>query len=58
MGEKLGRGRPKAEVPTQQVAFRLPLPLEARIDQVVETLQQERPGLNVTRAADPDKHPH
>ena len=38
------------DMPTKQVAFRLPVELVGRLDAFAERIQNESPGLRVTRA--------
>jgi len=44
------RGRPKKDIPTQQIAIRLPQPLLDRIKAYTDRLAQSMQGINITRA--------
>jgi len=44
------RGRPKKETVMDTLAIRLPDDLVAQLDKYVEWLQEDLPGLNITRA--------
>lgn len=48
--ESIEEGTDMAKEPTQQVAFRLPDSLIARLDQHVERMSKEHPGLDFSRA--------
>jgi hypothetical protein len=48
--ESIEEGTDMAKEPTTQVAFRLPDSLIARLDQHVERMGKEHPGLDFTRA--------
>ena len=44
------RGRPKKDTVMDTLAIRLPDDLVAQLDKYVEWLQEDLPGLNITRA--------
>jgi predicted transcriptional regulator len=44
------RGRPKKETVMDTLAIRLPDDLVEQLDKYVERLQEDLPGLNITRA--------
>jgi hypothetical protein len=44
------RGRPKKDVTMDTLAVRLPDDLVSQIDTYVDRLQEQLPGLNITRA--------
>jgi hypothetical protein len=48
--ESIEKGTQMAKEPTQQVAFRLPDSLVARLDRHVERMTKENPGLDFSRA--------